>query len=146
MELVRTVSESSYFLQPKINKTDRRNYCSEKPKPLPEACLFVASLSNTRSISQTYKSLYKHFDKFGPIVNIKVSVDKMNRPFAFVQFKKVRDAKIAMQGQTVIDGRIIRIEKAKVDRELLVSIGYAPLAIVQGYLKYFGPIEKLNVQ
>ena len=146
MELKRTVSEKSYFLTPHPSKVDRRNYASEKPKALPEACVFVASLSNTKSISQTQQSLSNYFRQFGNVTNIKVSVDKLNRPFAFVQFERKCDAERAMEERNaLIGGRTVRIEKAKVDREIQVFIGPTPLAVVEAYLKMYGPIEHINV-
>ena len=142
MQLIRTTSENSYFLKPKFTKTDRRNYALTRP--LPEACLFVASLSNLRSVSQIHKSLHRHFSRFGKVLQIKVSVDKQNRPFAFVQFERVHDATKALKTVAMIDGRQIRIEFAKVEREIQVLVNDCPLVVAEPYFKFYGPCESIT--
>lgn len=56
-------------------------------KGLPQACLFVASLSSARTDAQLQESVTEHFQKWGNILNVKVLKDWMQRPFAFVQFE-----------------------------------------------------------
>jgi hypothetical protein len=76
----------------------------------PRACLFVASyfdifkvfiftlirLASSRTDDQLTESVTKHFRRYGPLVSVKVLKDWANRPYAFVQFEHLEDAKRAM--------------------------------------------------
>ncbi|KAF9190931.1 hypothetical protein BGZ51_008080 [Haplosporangium sp. Z 767] len=88
----------------------------------PQACLFVASLAATKTDVQLVGSVTDHFKKWGPLLNVKVLKDWMQRPYSFVQFEHVEDAQRAMAEaqNTIIDGRHIRIEQARVNRTLLI--------------------------
>jgi hypothetical protein len=119
IEMERSVSHDSYFRTPKKDKTDRRLY--EYERGLPDACLFVASLSSQKSKKQLQKACLEIFQKFGPVLNVTVNRDNRNRPFAFVQFKYIRDAERASQESITIDDRLVRMERAKVNRSLHIS-------------------------
>ncbi|KAI3641221.1 hypothetical protein MIR68_000693 [Amoeboaphelidium protococcarum] len=115
----------------------------------PQACIFVASLNSGKTLEQLHQSVLTHFQQYGPIVSVKVSIDNQNRPFAFVQFKSVQDAnKARIKSQhSVIDSRAVRIEKAKVNRTLFVakfSKQWSRGDIME-ILEQFGPIEDFHL-
>ena len=58
-----------------------------------------------------------------PTINVKVQRDRANRPFGFVQFQNIADAKAALKQSpgTHIDDRDIRVEPANVIRTLFIS-------------------------
>ncbi|KAG4303055.1 hypothetical protein PCK1_000721 [Pneumocystis canis] len=86
---------------------------SSEHRGRPAACLFVASLSSSRTDEQLCISVTNHFRKWGNLLNVKVLKDWMQRPYSFVQFENFDDAKRALREahNTVIDGRHIRVEK-----------------------------------
>ncbi|KAG4305968.1 hypothetical protein PORY_000878 [Pneumocystis oryctolagi] len=115
----------------------------------PAACLFVASLSSSRTDEQLCASVTNHFRKWGNLLNVKVLKDWMQRPYSFVQFENFDDAKRALREahNTVIDGRHIRVEKARVNRTLYISrIGH-PLEEhdVRSLLEPYGEIEDIVI-
>ncbi|KAJ1340486.1 hypothetical protein BSLG_004933 [Batrachochytrium salamandrivorans] len=116
---------------------------------LPEACLFVASLAAVRSDTELQESVTTHFKAWGELMNVRVIKDWMGRPYAFVQFKVVEDAQRALveANNTIIDGRHIRIEQAKVNRTLFVSKINSTLteSEVLEIAAQHGPIESLTV-
>jgi hypothetical protein len=89
----------------------------------PNACLFVASLSSSRTEEQLHASVTRHFEPYGPLLHVKVLSDWANRPYAFVQFEKSVDADRALieAHNSILDGRRIRIERAKVNRTLFLA-------------------------
>ncbi|KAI8922661.1 hypothetical protein BC831DRAFT_67211 [Entophlyctis helioformis] len=82
-------------------------------------------------------------------MHVKVLRDWMGRPYAFVQFADHRAAQQALveAHNTVVDGRHIRIEQAKVNRTLLVSKMDRSMGDddVRRLLEEYGPIEELCV-
>jgi len=54
---------------------------------------------------------------------VRLLKDRASRPYAFVQYKKVEDADKAteMAPQTLLNGRLLRIERAKVNRTLFIA-------------------------
>jgi RNA recognition motif-containing protein len=148
LELTRSLSVDSYFLKIRADKTDRRTYHYEKERALPQACLFVASLNAQKSSEQLQRSVYKAFEQFGPLLHVTVNRDPKQRPFAFVQFKYIRDADRAHEeGQHItIDDREIRIERAKVNRSLIVTRIASHLSYDQVWdmASTVGPIEELD--
>ncbi|KAI8592238.1 hypothetical protein BDZ88DRAFT_504812 [Geranomyces variabilis] len=134
---------------------DQRAAGGEKGHP--QACLFVASLSSARSDIDLHRAVTLHFQQWGTLMNVKVLKDWLNRPFAFVQFKEIRDAKRALveAHNTVLHGRYIRVEQARVNRTLFVAkftktIGDVrdPSDIkshVMRILETYGSIEDLTV-
>ncbi|CAG8461877.1 12617_t:CDS:2 [Ambispora gerdemannii] len=90
---------------------------------LPAACLFVASLSTNKPDVQLQKAVLEHFTKWGAVMNVKVLKDPQQRPYAFVQYENVTDAKKALiqAHNTQIEGRLIRVEQARVNRTLFLG-------------------------
>ncbi|EXX70420.1 Rim4p [Rhizophagus irregularis DAOM 197198w] len=90
---------------------------------LPAGCLFVASLPSTKSDGDLQKSVWNHFSRWGILLNVKVLKDWLFRPYSFVQFENVCDAKKALveAHNTVIEGRHIRVEQARVNRTLFIG-------------------------
>src|SRR3989338_4180025 len=86
----------------------------------PKACIFVARL-NPSTIEDDLQHL---FAEFGEILKIKLVKDtKSPRAYAFVQFKEPEHADVAISqtnGRT-LDGRTIKVEKAKVQRTLFIA-------------------------
>ncbi|OUM55942.1 hypothetical protein BVG19_g5568 [[Candida] boidinii] len=89
----------------------------------PSSCVFVASLSAALTDQELYSSVLNHFKQWGNPVLVKVLRDLSNRPYAFVQFPNDEEAKKAItEGQhSVLDGRSIRCERAKVNRTLFIA-------------------------
>ncbi|KIX05190.1 uncharacterized protein Z518_06062 [Rhinocladiella mackenziei CBS 650.93] len=117
----------------------------------PDALIFVANLSNRRTEDQLALSCHQVFDCFGPC-HIKVRLDKNRHPFAFVQFEariqiqRIEDAHNAVNGASslAIDGRKIRIERAKAERAVILSKsdGSAITEVeARELLERYGPIE-----
>ncbi|KAJ3416298.1 hypothetical protein HDV05_002238 [Chytridiales sp. JEL 0842] len=117
-------------------------------KGLPQACLFVASLSSARTDDQLLESVTTHFRQWGPLSNVKVLKDWLSRPYAFVQFDSVEDAARALveAHNTVIDNRHIRVEQARVNRTLFIAkFNRSQPDQVREVLQRYGPIEDLTL-
>ncbi|KAF8928879.1 hypothetical protein BGZ47_001379 [Haplosporangium gracile] len=115
----------------------------------PQACLFVASLAATRTDTQLVESVTDHFQKWGTLLNVKVLKDWMQRPYSFVQFENIEDAQRAMveAQNTIIDGRHIRIEQARVNRTLFIlrfSRGTTEQNLIDA-LEQYGPVEDVSI-
>lgn len=90
----------------------------DRPRGPANACLFAASLSP----ETTENSLYQYFSEYGKVLKVKLLKDRSSRPYAFVQFSREEDATNALQNSTKpLDGRRLRIEKAKVNRTLFIA-------------------------
>ncbi|AET41127.1 Rim4p Ecym_7289 [Eremothecium cymbalariae DBVPG len=89
----------------------------------PSSCVFVASLAASLTDDDLCVSVTEAFKKYGELSMVKVLRDPSNRPYAFVQYTNDNDAKRALkQAQgTLLNGRTIRCEKAKVNRTLFIS-------------------------
>ncbi|KAH3668922.1 hypothetical protein OGAPHI_002677 [Ogataea philodendri] len=113
----------------------------------PSACVFVASLSSNLSDDILCQSVNTHFKQWGVISLVKVLRDPANRPYAFVQYTKEEDAKRAIaEGQhSLLNGRTIRCEKARVNRTLYVETTNKALveSSIRSFLEKYGEIEKL---
>lgn len=124
-----------------------REQVQEKADPL--GCLFVASLSSSRTDEQLQESVLHHFQQWGEIVDVKVMKDWANRPYAFVQFRHARDAQRALveANSTMIHNRPIRIEQAKVNRTLFLAkfARYASRDEMMRILERFGPLEEFKL-
>lgn len=113
-------------------------------KGKPSACVFVASLLASKSDVELCKSVTDHFEGYGKIANVKVLRDYNSRPYAFVQYTNDDDSKLAIKcsNNSLLDGRYIRCEPAKVNRTLFIT-SYE--AVVKGevaqVVKKFGETE-----
>ncbi|ORX89985.1 hypothetical protein K493DRAFT_305307 [Basidiobolus meristosporus CBS 931.73] len=89
----------------------------------PQGCIFVASLAASKTDEELHESVTKHFSKYGKLLNVKVLKDWKQRPYSFVQFENVHDAKRALTEahHTILDGRHIRVEQARVNRTLFIA-------------------------
>ncbi|KAF9538131.1 hypothetical protein EC957_007205 [Mortierella hygrophila] len=115
----------------------------------PQACLFVASLAAVRTDAQLVESVTDHFQKWGTLMNVKVLKDWMQRPYSFVQFENIEDAQRAMveAQNTIVDGRHIRIEQARVNRTLFIlrfSRGTTEQDLIDA-LEQYGPVEDVSI-
>ncbi|CAO3623570.1 unnamed protein product [Cunninghamella blakesleeana] len=114
----------------------------------PAACIFVASLNKNKTDEELNITVYKHFEKWGKLINVKVFKDWKDRPYAFVQFERVCDAKIALEEAhgTIIDNRPIRCEGARVNRTLCLTALQLSINRDNVYkeLSVFGPIEDIS--
>ncbi|KAJ3063420.1 hypothetical protein HDU99_004843, partial [Rhizoclosmatium hyalinum] len=111
---------------------------------MPQACIFVANLDAGKSDTQLFESMVNYFSTYGQIAEVKIDRDNLNRPFAFVQFSVIRDARRALRDAqgAVIDSRVVRLEEAKVVRTLRAK--YNPnwsADNVQNHFKKFGYLE-----
>ncbi|KAF9917419.1 hypothetical protein BX616_001043 [Lobosporangium transversale] len=125
------------------------NSREQRPRGEPQACLFVASLAASRTDIQLVESVTKHFERWGPLLNVKVLKDWMQRPYSFVQFEHIQDAQRAMieAQNTLIDGRHIRIEQARVNRTLFL-LRFGRAATEQDLidvLEQYGPVENVSI-
>ncbi|KAK3806007.1 MAG: hypothetical protein JOS17DRAFT_768070 [Linnemannia elongata] len=82
-------------------------------------------------------------------MNVKVLKDWMQRPYSFVQFENVEDAQRAMveAQNTIVDGRHIRIEQARVNRTLFIlrfSRGTTEQDLIDT-LEQYGPVEDVSI-
>ncbi|KAF9988377.1 hypothetical protein BGZ75_009543 [Mortierella antarctica] len=140
------------------HETEQESYQSQSPdeehpeeriRGEPQACLFVASLAASKTDAQLMESVTEHFKKWGPLLNVKVLKDWMQRPYSFVQFERVEDARRAMveAQNSVIDGRHIRIEQARVNRTLLIlRLGRTTTEQdIIDVLEQYGPLEDVSV-
>ncbi|ODV61624.1 Rim4p ASCRUDRAFT_75616 [Ascoidea rubescens DSM 1968] len=141
--------------QEKISNTDQNqdqdssNRSNEKApfRGRPSSCVFVASLAATKSDNELYNSVFNHFKKWGEIA-VKVLRDPSNRPYAFVQYTNDEDAKKALREaqHSMLDGRSIRCEPAKVNRTLYIATnsGYDLQSNdVCDMMEEYGEIEQL---
>lgn len=125
---------------------DKENIAPAPPasKVKPSSCVFVASLSSSRTDDELCRSVTSHFSKFGHLVSVKVLRDLASRPYAFVQYTNDSDCRNAIeQGHnSTLDGRRLRCEAAKVNRTLFVSSTYAmTLPEVEYQMSQYGDIE-----
>ncbi|KAJ3347825.1 hypothetical protein HDU83_001776 [Entophlyctis luteolus] len=121
---------------------------TEPDKNLPEGCLFVASLSTSATDEELHHSVVAHFSQWGQLTNVKVLKDWLARPYAFVQYENPHDASVALTRayNTLICGRYIRVEQAKVNRTLFIGkFGNISEHELRAVLDTFGPIEDLSI-
>ncbi|KAI4248439.1 MAG: hypothetical protein L6R40_000999 [Gallowayella cf. fulva] len=113
----------------------------------PNACVFVANLTQSKSDDQLEHSVSEVFQAFGNVY-VKIRRDSKGMPFAFCQYENVSDAQraITMGRGLPIDGRPCRTEVAKVNRSLYLSKvtgGAIPEEEARQILSRFGALEKL---
>ncbi|KAI3405539.2 hypothetical protein KGF56_001557 [Candida oxycetoniae] len=112
----------------------------------PSACVFVASLRSTMTDDDLCISVTDHFQKWGPLATVKVLRDTSNRPYAFVQYLKEEDSKLAIEmgHNSLLNGRNIRCEAAKVNRTLFFTAkSFVSEEYIRKILDRFGEIEEL---
>lgn len=121
---------------------------NEKPlaRGRPSSCVFVASLCSSRSDDELCVSVTKHFGQWGKLSTVKVLRDPANRPYAFVQYTNDKDSRTAIYKghNSILNGRNLRCEAAKVNRTLFISSKF--LKTEKGFkdaLQEFGEIEQL---
>ena len=107
----------------------------------PGACIFAGNLNSSKSDTELHNSVQNHFATWGPIASVKIQRDSKGRPTSFIQYIHIADAKKALAESfhsIKLDGRLIRVEPAKVNRTLFIS-GFKPS------LKYHELIKKLEI-
>lgn len=113
----------------------------------PSACVFVASLSSNLSDAVLSKSVTEHFKQWGKVDLVKVLRDPRGRPYAFVQYNKDEEANKAIKlGQhSLLNGRTIRCEKARVNRTLFIRVNISDMtpAKMASILSQYGKLERL---
>ncbi|EGW35487.1 uncharacterized protein SPAPADRAFT_53729 [Spathaspora passalidarum NRRL Y-27907] len=112
----------------------------------PSACVFVASLCSNKTDDELCISVTEHFQQWGKLATVKVLRDTCNRPYAFVQYTKDEDSKLAIEEghNSLLDGRNIRCEAAKVNRTLFISSkSFLTEELIRERLSAFGEIEEL---
>lgn len=133
--------------------------CKEKPsshapdkekgkKGRPSSCVFVASLDSGLKEDHLNKLVSDHFKQWGNLERVKVLRDNENRPYAFVQYTCDQDASKAIKEghNTIINGRSIRCEPARVNRTLHLrtsSIRKPMESVMRALLGVYGEIEQL---
>ena len=134
----------------KYKKNNNFNSYDKESKDVrgrPSACVFVASLSSNLDDDILCKSVTEHFKQWGEMTLVKVLRDPANRPYAFVQYAKDEDAdKAISEGQhSILNGRTVRCEKARVNRTLYLNLTNDGITekIMNKLLTRFGEIEKL---
>lgn len=112
----------------------------------PSSCVFVASLAASLSDDELCISVTESFKQYGQLARVKVLRDPANRPYAFVQYTNDKDAKRALkmaQG-SVLNGRTLRCESARVNRTLFVTHNASiPFTEVAEICEKFGELEQL---
>ncbi|SJM84468.1 related to Meiotic activator RIM4 [Zygosaccharomyces bailii] len=112
----------------------------------PSSCVFVASLAAALSDDELCISVTQSFKQYGQLARVKVLRDPANRPYAFVQYTNDKDAKRAlkMARGSVLNGRTLRCESARVNRTLFVT-HVTPIYFVEvaNLCEAFGELEQL---
>ncbi|GMG21989.1 unnamed protein product [Ambrosiozyma monospora] len=139
---VDTGKEVASRVKPAIQTSD-----SYDNRGRPSACVFVASLSSSLSDDVLCQSVTNHFKQWGLISLVKVLRDPSNRPYAFVQYTNDSDANRAIsEGQhSILNGRTVRCEKARVNRTLYVEMSSGGLTqpAIHQLLSKYGEIERM---
>jgi len=129
---------------PPADQSDESLSSRGEPKGPPDACLFVASLS----ADTTEVTLRAFYEQYGPVLKQKLLKDKMSRAYAFVQFASTEDADRALSDShgRVLDGRAVRVERAKVNRTLFIARFSRELseADVHAHCSAYGPVESVT--
>jgi RNA recognition motif-containing protein len=145
-------SNQADFVVNKSAKHITNNYSSydkesKEVKGRPSACVFVASLSSNLTDDILCESVTNHFKQWGKMSLVKVLRDPANRPYAFVQYVNDEDADLAInEGQhSILNGRTVRCEKARVNRTLYLKLSDSGISerLMNKLLLRFGEIERL---
>lgn len=120
---------------------------SKEVRGRPSACVFVASLSSNLDDDVLCQSVTHHFQQWGKMTLVKVLRDPANRPYAFVQYAKDEDAdKAISEGQhSILNGRTVRCEKARVNRTLYLQLTNEGISEkrIEKLMARFGEVERL---
>lgn len=120
---------------------------SKEVRGRPSACVFVASLSSNLDDDVLCQSVTNHFKQWGEMKLVKVLRDPANRPYAFVQYARDEDAdKAITEGQhSILNGRTVRCEKARVNRTLYLQLSNDGISekLIKKLMARFGEIERL---
>ncbi|CCH44732.1 Polyadenylate-binding protein, cytoplasmic and nuclear [Wickerhamomyces ciferrii] len=130
-----------------LKNTTESSKGKEEFRGRPSSCVFVASLASSKTDDELSISVTKHFEQWGTLALVKVLRDPSNRPYAFVQYTTDEDAKKALRGaqHSILDGRSIRCEPAKVNRTLYIATATGvdlPLKDIKDVLKIYGEVEQ----
>ncbi|KAI7876058.1 RNA-binding domain-containing protein [Lichtheimia hyalospora FSU 10163] len=134
-----------------VNHDDKGDNDHMNNRGSPAACIFVASLAKEKSDRELHRSVWRHFSQWGRLLHVKVLKDWMSRPYAFVQYAHLPDATVALQNApgTLLDGRNIRCEQARVNRTICISSNNTNLPVegeeVRSKLLSFGSIETMRM-
>lgn len=106
-----------------MTSLDKENVAPAHDKRKPSSCVFVASLRASLSDDALCRSVTAHFLPYGALLSVKVLRDSSNRPYAFVQYSNDAACRRAIEAahDSVLEGRRIRCEAAKVNRTLFLS-------------------------
>lgn len=111
----------------------------------PQACLFIASLAP----ETTESTLRNFFGSFGELIRIRLVNNPPTRPYAFVQFKTIEAADEALKASDnqTIDGRKLRIERARVNRTLFIAKIDRNLSVSQlrEIMEEHGEVENVTI-
>ncbi|TID14771.1 hypothetical protein CANINC_004442 [Pichia inconspicua] len=130
-------------------KTEKYSYDQESKqvRGRPSACVFVASLSSNLGDDVLCQSVTDHFKQWGEMKLVKVLRDPANRPYAFVQYANDSDAELAISEaqHSILNGRTIRCEKARVNRTLYFELSNTGICekTLKKLMVRFGEVEKL---
>ncbi|KAG0669303.1 hypothetical protein C6P45_003902 [Maudiozyma exigua] len=132
---------------PGTNEVDSTKHTvTDDNRGLPSSCIFVASLTASLSDDKLCFSVKNRFKEFGELNGVKVLRDQENRPYAFVQYTNDQDATNALEKAhgTILDGRVIRCEPARVNRTLFIT-NLTPVSHVdiKQLCGTFGKLEQL---
>eukprot|EP00842_Homolaphlyctis_polyrhiza_P001951 jgi/Hompol1/2757/HPOL_001451-RA len=129
--------------------SQNQNHECHDIRGLPQACLFVASLTTAKTDTQLHNSITKKLSEWGELLNVKVMRDWLGRPYSFVQFKAIEDAEraLAEANGIAIEGRKIRIERARVNRTLYIAKLDPSIteAEVESTVREYGEIEDMKL-
>ena len=128
------------------SQADDGSSVTSEPRGPPKACIFIARLSP----ATTEEDLQNLFSEFGSILKIKLLRDsKSSRAYAFVQYSQPEhaDAAITKANGRLLDGRNIKVERAKVQRTLFIAKFSRSMEEdeLRELVKSFGPIENITI-
>ncbi|KAK7397867.1 hypothetical protein QQX98_012756, partial [Neonectria punicea] len=114
----------------------------------PDACIFVANLSQGYNDVTLHTEVSKIFREYGPVY-VKIKRDRRHMPFAFCQFTQVAEARVALAHghRRLILGRHCRTERCKANVTFLVcKKNGEPVGLFEayGFLQRFGSIFKVE--
>ncbi|KAH7176281.1 hypothetical protein EDB81DRAFT_633320, partial [Dactylonectria macrodidyma] len=114
----------------------------------PKACIFVANLNTTHDDATLKDELHKMLSQFGDVY-IKIKRDKRRMPFAFCQFTRISDARLAREhgNDRLMFGRKLRVEEVRANLTFAVykkSGDRTLLHEAQVLLEPYGPISKVE--